>query len=197
MLQVTTLDPARCTWSRAGYEVCVWKLGDRNGAWYALAESIPTKARVNLICEFPANGAPRERECAPLPAVSPPTTGSSSRRVRISASEAQSRLDAAGTVWELTMVVGDVPERCSNVDANTKFCVWRATGHTQGFATLVPLLEKRARPAQLHAAGRRQPARAGQLQGAAGLNREPRVVGRASARRRRRPAPRAGPSLPS
>jgi hypothetical protein len=145
MLQVTTLDPQRCTWSRAGFELCVWKLGDRNSAWYTLAESLGTRYRVNLICEFPTGGGPRERDCVAVPAASPPTTGSGARRVRITTSEAQAQLDAAKTAWELTSLVGDVPARCSKVDDATQFCVWQASNHTRGFATLMRLLDKRAR----------------------------------------------------
>jgi hypothetical protein len=145
MLRVTTLEPARCTWSRVGFEICVWKLGDRNGAWYPLKESIDTRYRVNLICEFPADGKPTERDCLVVPAAAPPTTGSGKRRVRVSAAEAQGQLDAAGTVWQVTQLVGDSPQRCSAVDANTQFCVWKADGHTSGFGVLVKLLESRAR----------------------------------------------------
>jgi hypothetical protein len=145
MLQITTLEPQRCVFSRPGFEQCVWKLGDRNSAWYTLAESIDTRYRINLICEFAMGGGPRERDCVAIPAASPPTTGSSKRRVRISASEAQSQLDAAKTAWDLTWLVGDAPMRCSRVDDANQFCVWQATGHTRGFATLVRLLESRAR----------------------------------------------------
>ena len=100
---------------------------------------------MNLISEFPTDGTPRERACLVLPAASPPTTGNSSRRARISRPEAQSQLDAATTVWALSELVGDVPERCGAVDATTQFCVWRADNHTSGFPTLLPLLESRAR----------------------------------------------------
>jgi hypothetical protein len=143
MLQVTTLEPARCTWSRAGFEICVWKLGNRTGAWYPLSASIGTRARVNLICEFPSDGKPSERDCLVLPAASPPTNGSDP--VRVAREEAQRQLDAASTAWQLTQLVGDAPERCSAVDANTQFCVWRADVHTSGFPVLLAFLESRAR----------------------------------------------------
>jgi len=145
MLRVTTLEPLRCTWSRPGRELCVWRLGDRNSAWYALSESIGTRYRVNLICEFPTDGGPAERECLILPAASPPTTGSAAKRVRVTAAEAQRQLDAATTAWEISELVGDAPQRCSAVDAQTQFCVWQASTQTRGFAVLVQLLERRAR----------------------------------------------------
>lgn len=145
MLRVTTLEPARCTWSRPGFELCVWKLGNRDSAWYALAASIETDAKVNLVCEQPLDGTPRQGDCLVMPALSPPTTGNPKSRVRISRSEAESRLDAARTVWQLSELVGDAPERCSPVDASTQFCVWQASNHTAGFPTLVSLLDSRAR----------------------------------------------------
>jgi hypothetical protein len=143
MIQATTLEPARCTWSRAGFEICVWKLGNRNGAWYPLSESIGTRYRVNLICEFPSDGKPTERDCLVLPAASPPTTGGDP--VRVAREEAQRQLDAASTAWQVTQLVGDAPERCSAVDANAQFCVWRADVHTVGFPILLAFLESRAR----------------------------------------------------
>jgi hypothetical protein len=148
LLRATTLEPTRCVWSRPGYELCAWQLGDRNAAWYALADTIGTRHRVNLICELRLDDAPRERACLVVPAASPPTTGSSRSRIRISPAAAQSALDAATNVWELSELVGDVPERCHDVAAETKLCVWRANRRTHGFATLRPLLESRA-PVQL------------------------------------------------
>ena len=146
LLQVTALDP-RCAGSRAGYEICVWKLGDKNSAWYALAESIDTGYRVNVICEFPSDGRPRERDCLVVEAVSRSTAGSSGRG-RARREQAQALLDAAGTAWQITELVGDAPQRCSMIDDASRFCVWQATGHTRGFATLVKLLESRA-PVQI------------------------------------------------
>ena len=145
MLRATTLDPQRCTWSRDGFEICVWQLGDRNAAWYDLAKSIQTRYRVNLICEFADGGKQRERDCLALPAASPPTTGNKAARVRIGAAEAQSQLDAARTAWEISELVGDAPTRCSKVDDATQFCVWHANNKTRGFPTLLALLESRAR----------------------------------------------------
>lgn len=145
MLRTTTLEPTRCTWSRPGFEVCAWLLGDRNAAWYALADSIDTRARVVLICEFPTNGGARERDCVVHPAASPPTTGNSPKRVRLTRADAQARLDAATTVWAVSDLVGDAPARCSEIDADAQFCVWELTQRTHGFGSLLPLLDERAR----------------------------------------------------
>jgi hypothetical protein len=145
MLRLTTLEPARCSWSRPGFELCVWQFGDRQSAWYALAASIATHYRVNLLCELPTDGTPRDRDCLVLRAASPPTTSSSKHRLRISASEAQSRLDAATTVWQVSQLVGDAPLRCSALDPSTQFCIWQANTRTEGFAVLVKLLDSRAR----------------------------------------------------
>ena len=100
---------------------------------------------MNLICEFPSDGTAMERDCLILPAASPPTTGNGRRRVRVTREEAQSQLDTASSAWQLTQLVGDAPVRCSATDASTQFCVWQANNHTLGFATLLPLLESRAR----------------------------------------------------
>jgi hypothetical protein len=145
MLRVITAEPLRCPASRDGWEICVWQLGDRNAAWYALAQTLGTHYRVNVICEFPSGGGARERDCLALPAASPPTQGKSPKRLHTSPAEAQAQLDAARTIWELSALVGDAPVRCSSVDERSRFCVWQATNRTKGFATLLPLLEKRAR----------------------------------------------------
>ena len=145
MLRVTTLEPLRCPASREGWEICVWQLGDRHAAWYALAEALRTSSRVNLICEFPSGGGARERDCLTMAAASLPTLGWGRSRLRAGAAEAQAQLDTARTVWDVTALVGDAPVRCNLVDAGTRFCVWQATERSQGFAVLLPLLEKRAR----------------------------------------------------
>jgi hypothetical protein len=145
VLRATTLEPTRCTWSRPGYELCAWKLGDRNSAWYALAASIDTRYKVNLLCEFATPNGPRERDCLLVPAASPPTVGAAGRPHRTTRAEAQARLEAATTVWAVTDLVGDAPTRCSEVDAQSQFCVWQATKQTQGYAALLSLLEVRGR----------------------------------------------------
>lgn len=146
LLQVTTLEPLRCAPSREGWELCVWQLTDRHAAWYPLADALGNQnARVNLICEFPNGGGARERDCLALSAVSAPTQGWGKQRLRAGAAEAQARLDAARTVWDVSALVGDVPARCSLIDAGTRLCVWNLNNRTQGYAVLLPLLEERAR----------------------------------------------------
>jgi hypothetical protein len=146
ILRVTTLEPLRCVDVRTGYEICAWQLGDRHAAWYPLAQALGNKsARVNLICEFPAGGGARERDCLALPARSVSTRGWGKQRLAAGAAEAQAQLDAVRTVWDVSALVGDAPARCSPVDASTRLCVWSLNQRTQGYALLLPLLEKRAR----------------------------------------------------
>ena len=51
--------PSLCIRSSATDELCEWQVGNRLQGWQALAASIETDDRVNLICSLPLSGAPR------------------------------------------------------------------------------------------------------------------------------------------
>lgn len=139
VVRLTTRPPVRCSWSRPGHELCTWRFGNRDSAWWVLAPSIETPHQVNFVCEFPSDGSPSERECEVIPraaeefrgtppvASSPRGTRGARRKAAVAnPEEAWGEIETARTASEMTRFVGDVADRCAAVDAQTQLCTWEA-----------------------------------------------------------------------
>jgi len=148
----------RCISTTAGLELCEWSLGNRDAAWKALARSIDTRARVNVLCELPDDGGarapgscsvyPRESDAATwaLPNLHPTRRGDSSVAARRAAREsvaqrAEATLAQARTLLELSHLVGAAPDECRPVGPGLRSCLWRATSRTLGHGMLAATIE--------------------------------------------------------
>jgi hypothetical protein len=148
----------RCIASSPGLELCAWQLGDRDRAWKTLARSIDTRARVNVLCEIPADGSarapdscsvhPRESDHSPwaLPNLHPSRRGDASVADRRAARErvarrAQATLDEARTLLEISVLIGEAPDQCQSTQPGIRTCLWRATSRTQGHGMLAATIE--------------------------------------------------------
>jgi hypothetical protein len=150
--------PVRCIASRAGLELCAWQLGNRDREWKPLARSIDTRARVNVLCEVPADGSARapgscsvhpcESDHSPwaLPNLHPSRRGDASVADRRAARErvarrAQATLDDARTLLEISLLVGEAPDECRSAQPGVRTCLWRATSRTHGHGMLAATIE--------------------------------------------------------
>lgn len=151
VVRLTGIPPSRCTWSRPDFEICTWRLANRNPAWWTLAPSVGTKYQVNLVCEFASDGSasvpcsvyPRKaRPLAATPAVAAAGSGEPSGQVDAATArgEAQSLLDSALTVREMTELVGDAPDRCAAPDERDRLCTWRIGNQAQGYEIVAATL---------------------------------------------------------
>ena len=147
-----------CVAIRPGLELCEWSLGNREPAWRPLARSIGTDARVAILCELPTDGGarapgsctlyPRESDHAPwaLPNVAPSRRGSGSvaerraKREEIS-KRARATLAEAGTLLEISRLVGAAPDECVALQPGLRSCLWRATSRTRGHGLLAATIE--------------------------------------------------------
>ena len=149
VVRLTTQPPVRCSWSRPGYELCTWRFGNRDSAWYVLAPSIETPHQVSFVCEFPSDGSRGERECEVIPRIAEkfqgtPAVSSSPRGTRgarrnapaPNPEEALREIETARTATEMTRFVGDVADRCAAVDAHTQLCTWEAGKAHRGYELL-------------------------------------------------------------
>lgn len=149
VVRLTTQPPVRCSWSRPGHELCTWRFGNRDSAWWVLAPSVETPHQVNFVCEFPSDGSPGERECEVIPRIAEafrgtPAVASSPRGTRgarrnpaaANPEEAWREIETARTASEMTRFVGDVPDRCAAVDAHTQLCTWEASKAHRGYEVL-------------------------------------------------------------
>ena len=144
--------PARCSEVPGGATICVFRLSKQEPGWWALASALDTGDRLNLVCEFPANDAPRaEDSCSVHPqrsnrshyrALLPGrksgsrTPKSIQRRAEEELSaEAQQTLASARTAFELSTLVGDAPNDCRSGKQGS-LCTWRTTAATYGHGTL-------------------------------------------------------------
>jgi hypothetical protein len=150
--------PARCIASTAGLELCEWQLGDRASAWKPLARSIDTRARINVLCELPADGSsrapgscsayPRESDHSPwaLPNLHPSRRGDASVADRRAARErvaqrAEATLAQASTLLEISRLIGQAPDQCLPPQSGIRTCLWRATSRTLGHGMLAATIE--------------------------------------------------------
>lgn len=151
----------KCIEITATTQLCEWRLGSREASWAALATAVGTRDRVNVLCELPLDGSPREPgSCGVYPRRSNrtlyavPRTNSSTRereeRARRRAEyrkQANALLASARTAVELSGLVGAAPEDCVTRGEELLVCRWNASNQTYGHGTLVESIgaEKRQR----------------------------------------------------
>lgn len=153
--------PDRCSWSAPGEEVCTWRLSNRHRAWWAIAPTLPTDYQVNLVCAFPTDGSPRDpdacvgypRKFMPFGSLPPVSTRGGARKgagvsptdrvahEKSHRAEARDRLAQAGTVWEMTSLVGNGPEHCGLVDERNQYCTWRLGRRSLGYEVFALLAD--------------------------------------------------------
>ena len=150
----TGVSPAVCVASGPGTELCEWRMGSRDAGWASLAGAIGSKARINLLCDLPTDGAPRGRgACSAHPKRSNRSAwvmprGIDTKGARPSCeSKRQARqrygrianaaLAEAVTLVELSRLVGAAPDQCTESASQLRVCLWRASSHTWGHGTLV------------------------------------------------------------
>jgi hypothetical protein len=143
-----------CIQSSTTDELCEWQAGRHLPGWRALAASINTRDRVNLICDLPLSGGPRASDsCSVHPLrsnryswkvpASAPTKGSggqqeSAAEVRRLHRELVDRwMSEADTLVRLSRLMGAIPNECRPRPPGAQICLWRTTSHTFGQGTLV------------------------------------------------------------
>jgi len=146
--------PALCIQSSATDELCEWQAGDRLPGWEALAASINTDERVNLICNLPLSGAPRASDSCSVhprrsnryswkvPTAAPSKNAGGQREsaaeVRRFYRELVARwMSDADTLVRLSRLMGAIPNECRPGSPGEQICLWRTTNHTFGQGTLV------------------------------------------------------------
>ena len=148
------VSPHACVSTTTITQICEWQLGNREPSWRELARAVGTRDRVNVLCELPRDGGPREPEsCGAYPRRSNrtlyelPGQNNSSRerqeRARRRAEfqrEANAALAAARTAVELSRLLGAAPDRCAARDDGFTTCTWSASGQTYGHGTLVEIV---------------------------------------------------------
>ena len=139
-------DPDGCVRIPASRELCSWILGRHDSAWARLASSVPTRDRINLLCELPGDGSDRsERSCTAHPRRSNRdrwriNTGKGGVASRVNVRKEQTALalaqiGSATTAIELSRLVGARPDECHGSGASMT-CIWRASKFTYGHGTL-------------------------------------------------------------
>lgn len=144
--------PTRCSEVGLGATICVFSLSNRQRGWRPLASVLETGDRLNLVCSFPAHGAPRAMDSCSvhsqrsnrdyyrrrLPGLKSrsrtPKSLTLQRKAELSA-DARELLAGARTAFELSTLVGDAPSHCQQ-GATSVSCTWKATAGTCGHGTL-------------------------------------------------------------
>jgi hypothetical protein len=147
--------PDRCEAVSDVTQVCLWPLSKATAGWMPLAQVLETGDRLNLICEFPLDGSKRaESSCSVHPQRSnrPYFRGqfrpqdrrmSRTKRAEIRESEsekARQLLSASVTAFELSTLVGDIPDQCFK-GGSEFFCTWGSHAGTYGHGTLAMSIE--------------------------------------------------------
>ena len=138
-------DPDGCVRIPASRELCSWILVRQDPAWARLASSVPTRDRINLLCELPGDGSDRlERSCTVHPRrsnrgrwkINTGKKGVSRPKVRKEhMTLALAQIESATSVTELSRLVGARPDECLDFGTSMS-CVWRASKFTYGHGTL-------------------------------------------------------------
>jgi hypothetical protein len=152
--------------------LCEWRLGNRDPGYAALAGTLPTGDRINLLCVIPRRGARGPDSCTVFPQRSNryryelPTSGPDPKaREAYADAEARHRQQAtaelagARTLVDLANLMGAAPDACTAPSAGMRSCTWLATGRTYGHGTLAvslsaPVREKVEMDCALPADGR-------------------------------------------
>ncbi len=144
--------PIRCEEVAAGATICVFSLRKQDAGWRPLAEAVETRDRLNLVCEFPANDAPRSRDSCSVHLqrsnyryygdqipkrvdASHSVAAAIEKATAAQASYAKQLLTLGRTAFELSTLVGDAPDSC-DVASESFVCNWKATLATYGHGTL-------------------------------------------------------------
>lgn len=129
------LSPASCVATGRGSELCAWRrIGKTSSAWPELAGSVASDQRLNLLCELPIDGRPRDvGSCTVHPCQAESSSESSGGSSQSAAASARARFAAATDVVALSRLVGDGPERCMSATAGTRLCSWRVTSASSGW----------------------------------------------------------------
>jgi hypothetical protein len=140
--------PERCVPVSQQSLICVWALSKREPGWRPLTSALGTGDHLNLVCEFPGSKGPRaEVSCSAHAQRSNRTyyrtltvgkRGQKKRadwRTESRRSEAQELVDSATTAFELSTLVGDAPDQCTDSYSETH-CVWKTDARTYGHGTL-------------------------------------------------------------
>lgn len=140
-----------CHPMRPGAEVCTWKLSNRAPSWKRIAALVPTDERVHLVCFFPLDGGTREPEsCTVFAAVRKlPGEAEAERRgdaeLREFRAAQQARFEAAGTIVEMSLLLGSGPDLCVELAPKKRRCQWRTNAATPGYRILRAILDTRQR----------------------------------------------------
>lgn len=142
-----------CVHSRPGYELCGWRLGDRDTAWPILARSLGTEYQLNVVCDLPTDDGPRERDsCHVFPRVALPfevalrraapdvAAGSGVEATR--AGEAARALERAITLLDLSLLVGSGPGECLRKSRTHQLCRWQSSNQTPGHALIAAVIDE-------------------------------------------------------
>lgn len=142
------IGPDGCIRSSNSMFLCEWGLTKRQAGWRALADAIATAERIALLCELPSDGSLRANDsCSARPRHSNrgmfrPKTDSGKKRVksRYPRKEyevlAQSWLDEARTLVELSRLIGAIPGACMPIPAAAQICTWHTNNKTYGHGTV-------------------------------------------------------------
>lgn len=138
--------PGICVPSRRGFELCSWRAIERDrAAWHQLAASIGTRDRLNLLCEFPDDRAPRAPgSCSLHPRRSKEFEASPEASAALGATPenaAAATLNAAGSLIEVSKLVGDAPDSCSATGPSASLCVWRVSNRCEGWGLLAAVVD--------------------------------------------------------
>ena len=147
--------PERCEEISNTTRICLWSLSKAEPGWHPLAAALATGDRLYLLCEFPKGDGPREElSCSAHPKRSNRAYFRSrlrkndkrmSRTIRDKIAEEEAEksnalLDEALTVFELSTLVGDIPDQCYT-NAETVYCTWGSHKGTYGHGTLAMAIE--------------------------------------------------------
>ena len=145
-------NPVRCVPVDRPSLICVWSLSKKQVGWRPLATALGTGDRLNLVCQFPADGTPRATaSCSAHPRRSNRTwyraqrEGNTSGARRSNRSDGDFELDAhrlldrAVSVFDLSTLVGDAPTSCLIGD-DESLCTWRTDASTYGHGTVALII---------------------------------------------------------
>lgn len=136
--------------------ICTWEVRDEAAA-RDLARTIPTRSRVNLVCQLPADGGPRAFDsCSVHPRHSNRSSWKTNKgRIKMDRAErswereqaeefrvmSRSMFESASTPLELSRLIGKGPEECVPIGSVSRRCIWYADASTYGHGTLAMVID--------------------------------------------------------
>jgi hypothetical protein len=130
--------PTTCVETGPGTKLCEWRIGDVQPAWEPIAAAIGADDKVNVLCEIPDEGLPREPgSCVAFPRRSDRYLYGGSKLERERAeSAAKERVQSARTLVEISHLLGAAPLQCGWLRKDARLCTWAANSRTYGHGTL-------------------------------------------------------------